>query len=392
MSRRRRAFGSAALPLGVAWFVGAPVRLATGQVSACGPLETQGEVQGAPGFVCASKCDPATYLCSSGTYGAQCMLRDVDSSAYCAVVCGVDSQCSNGAQCKRLKQMEVGICVHPATSADWARTPSRKFAVGWPQRSPGSALPAFEVARTYNALQNLKSRYVIDDGDTDMVALKEFLSSVSAPGGGSAPAPSPGVLGGVLGRLGLGGTPPAAPTSPAPLSLGAPMFSAPVTLAPALGAAPAASSQGSWLGSMGLGDVAANKWSHDMRYFANNMMNGIPGIQKEISDTVWNVEHIDKRGVASEMLRSALMLFAGYLAVGCLIKSQMHGATGWDMVPHISFWSEYPNLVADGVTYLQILAGGMTSGKSSSSSSGNDLTGGIRSGSARGGLGAFDAL
>merc|ERR1719215_1622693 len=116
-------------------------------------------------------------------------------------------------------------------------------------------------------------------------------------------------------------------------------------------------------------------------------MNGLPGIEKEVHDTVWNLEHLDKRGVASELLRSIIMLGCLYLAVGCLYNSQMRGLRGMEMIPHIGFWSEYPTLVADGVTYIQILAGGLT-GKDVRGSSG-DLTGGIPrggAGAARGGV------
>merc|ERR1712048_37043 len=81
-------------------------------------------------------------------------------------------------------------------------------------------------------------------------------------------------------------------------------------------------------------------------------------IQKEVSDTIYNIEHIEERGKATMFLRSIFMIACFYLGVGCCIKSQMYNARGVEMIPHVGFWSEYPGLVFDGWTYAQILAGG----------------------------------
>lgn len=320
----------------------------------CGPDEVQGEVQGASGNICSPRCDVNSYNCPMDMpYGStaqpQCMLKDVDQAAFCALLCQVDSQCPSGARCRQLKQVEVGTCLYPVSFTDWARSSvTRKFAVGWPKQSGGS--PAnFQIARTYSSLQNLKSKYSIDDGDADMVTLKEFLSSLSPTAAAAAAAATAGTVGG----------------SP-------------------VGTAPATSSSG--------GDFSPKKWLKDAAYFEENvLLGGVPGIQKEIHDTVWNLEHLERRGVATELFRSIVMLGCVYVALGCLIKSQMHGARGMEMIPHIGFWMEYPKLCADGVTYARILAGGYLGAPKAGGGSHDDLSGGLGR-SSRGGVGSFDAL
>merc|ERR1719214_320065 len=93
-----------------------------------------------------------------------------------------------------MQQVEVGLCLYPVSFTDWARQSfSKKFSVGWPTRagtSAGSGTSAsFQIAKTYAALQSLKGKYSIDDGDADMLTLKELLSSLSA-------AATPAVSGG----------------------------------------------------------------------------------------------------------------------------------------------------------------------------------------------------
>mmetsp|Transcript_106257 Transcript_106257/g.298870 ORF Transcript_106257/g.298870 Transcript_106257/m.298870 type:complete len:333 (-) Transcript_106257:125-1123(-) len=320
-----------------------PIAAARYGSAPCGSDEVQGELQGAPGYLCAPRCDLSNFNCPTDLpYGAtaqpQCMLKDADQSPFCALLCQVDSQCPSGSQCKHLQQFEVGACLNPVSFHDWAKnTVIRKFAIGWPTRSNGAAPASFQIAKTYAALQSMKLKYSIDDGDADMVTLKEFMSSLSTSA--------------VAGASAAGG-------------------------ASHSGIVTAASSSGQSEMSLGM-------WGHDVQEFSNNVMSGVPGIQKEIHDTIWNVEHITRHGVATMFLRSIILIGLAYLGIGCLIKSQMHNASGVDMVPHIGFWREYPSLVADGVTYLQILAGGYLGSPKTGYGQGNSL---------RGGVGSFDQL
>eukprot|EP00927_Polykrikos_kofoidii_P015024 TRINITY_DN16663_c0_g1_i1.p1 TRINITY_DN16663_c0_g1~~TRINITY_DN16663_c0_g1_i1.p1 ORF type:complete len:359 (+),score=52.32 TRINITY_DN16663_c0_g1_i1:73-1149(+) len=335
----------------------------------CAQDEAQGEVQGAPGSLCAPRCDVSTYNCPMDTpYGssaqAQCMLKDVDQVMFCALLCQVDSQCPSGSRCRQLKQVEVGVCLFPVSFTDWARSSvSRKFAVGWPS---GAGTAPLQIQKTFGSLQNLKSKYSIDEYDPDMVTLKEFLASMSGTGGVPAAA-SLSAMSSVATLSAISGSPP----SPPPQSA-------------ALVPSPFSSGQS---GNSG-GDFSAGNFMKDINYFQNNVVaGGIPGIQREIKDTVWNLEHLNKRGVCSELLRSILLMGFAYLAIGCLIKSQMYNSRGMEMIPNIGFWQEYPNLCADGVTYVQILAGGLLGSPKGT----DDLSGGIGRGP-RGGVGSFDAL
>jgi len=297
------------------------------------------------GYLCAPKCDVNTYDCPADLpYGAsakaQCMLQDVAGGAYCGLLCQVDSQCPSGARCLQNKQMEVGVCIFSVSFNEWAQGGAvKKFAIGWPSQPAGQAPASFQIAKTYGSLQALKKKYNIEDGDADMVTLKEFLSSLGPP-------PSSGTGFGV------------AAASPVPQVTAAPQSSA-----------------GTW-------DFAGSKFQHDITYFENNLMAGLPGIQREIHDTVWNIEHINDRGTACELLRGTILLALLYLGLGVLIKSQMMGSRGLDMIPHIGFWAEYPKLVADGIAYSQILLSGII-GKPIG-------VGGSRG--ARGGTGYFEEL
>lgn len=309
------------------------------------PDDIRGEVQDASGYLCANRCAADTFNCPTdvpvgSSAQPQCMLQDMDRGNFCALLCQVDSQCPNGARCRQMKQVEVGICIFPVSFSDWAhQTAPRKFNVGFPTRGQGvpsgsGTSSSFQIARTFAALQSIKSKYSIDDGDADMLTLKELLSSLTAS-------------------------------------------SAAVSATPVAGAAgvPAASA------AQGSGGSALSGFGHDVRQFEGYVGDGLPGIQREIHDTIWNVEHIYKRNVASELLRGVILVALAYLAIGSAFKYQT-GARGMDMIPHITFWAEYPAMVNDGVQYSKILLGLQSSG------SGDFLNGGIRSC----GSGAFETL
>lgn len=291
----------------------------------CGFDEVQGEVQGATGYICAPRCKDNTYECATdspvGTSAqAQCMLQDVDRGSFCGLLCQVDSQCPTGARCRQLKQVEVGLCMYPASFTDWAKQVStRKLMVGWPTKSADTS----GIAKTYAALQSLKSKYSIDDGDTDMLTLKELLSALSQGGGAGGSA----VAGASPGQL-------SAPN--AALSQGQ--------------AAKSDNSGGWWPWSnSGVG--------HDINQFADYASQGLPGFEREAHDILRNIEHANERGKCTDMLRCILLIIMAYLFIGSAVKYQTHGSRGIDMIPHIGFWMEYPRLVNDGMIYAKLLGG-----------------------------------
>lgn len=307
----------------------------------CGPAEVQGEVEGAAGYVCAPRCGVG-YTCPLDVPGgaaaqATCMLQDIKQDALCGLLCQVDAQCPSGSQCKQLRQVEVGICLYPVSFADWASSQSKtqKLAVGLPKGGSQQAPADFMITKTFTALQNIKSRYAIDDGDADMLTLKELLNSMTvskAPAGG--------------------------PVAPAALLSAAPQ--SPDSLLP-----------------------------YDVQRFEGYAAQGLPGFQREIHDTVWNVEHLDRRMAATNLLSGLLWLVAIYLVVGSFLKFQQ-GSQGIDLVPHIGFWCEYPRMVNDGVKYSKILLGIDSPSDQYAADSSGGLSYGVHNRS--GGVGSFDPL
>jgi len=323
--------------------------------------EVQGEVQGASGYLCAPKCDESSYNCAVDTPSGssaqpQCMLQDVDRIAYCGLLCQVDAQCPSGARCKNIKQVEVGLCMYPVSFADWAKqgAVSKKLAIGWPGAKPGASTASFQIAKTYSALQNLKQKYSIDDGDADMLVLKELLSSLKSTSPGAAAAAPPTAL--------------AATAATQPASAGA----------------PAHQQQQPNHGTVrGLNWGA---WNSDLSRMEGNMARGLPGLEEEIEHELWDVEHFTKYGACTELLRSLIILAIIYLAIGSAVKYYTAGQTGVNMLPHIGFWLDYPQLVLDGVQHSKILLG--SSGASAGMPSADSRSGGVP----RGGSGSFESL
>lgn len=307
----------------------------------CQSDEIQGEVQGGQGYLCAPKCEASTYNCpfdmpSGSLAQAQCMLQDLEQVAHCGLLCQVDSQCPSGARCQQLKQVDVGLCLYSVSFSDWARqSVTKKLAIGWPSQV-GKPTAGFQVAKTYVALQNLKQKYSIDDGDADMLTLKELLAALSV----TSTAP-PGGRGAVQER--------------------------------------SSSRDGSSL---------LGPWQHDINQFQKYVSRGLPGVEDEIHDTIWNVEHITSPNRATTLLRGVILIAVVYVSVGSFIKYQTVGARGIEMLPHIGFWTDYPQLVSDGILYSKILLGDATGVHvNRGGSEGGDFHAGIR-----GGSGSFEAL
>lgn len=292
----------------------------------CQHDEVQGEVLGLSGYTCSPRCDASTFNCASdvpaGTSAQpQCMLQDVDRGAFCGLLCQVDAQCPSGAQCKMMSQMGVGLCMYAASFTDWARSvTTRKLAIGWP--SKGGHLASFQVAKTFQALQNLKTKYSIDDGDVDMLTLKELLNAVAPNSAATGTAATPVVSG--------------AQTSQT-------------------ASAPAAAN--SWsLSKQIRGD--AGVWAGDLNRLGSELSQGLPGIESELSNDVYYAEHLGQFGSAQALLRVVIIFAIIYLLVGSFIKYQMMAASGINIIPHVGFWLDYPQLVLDGVTYSRMLLDG----------------------------------
>mmetsp|Transcript_90578 Transcript_90578/g.198528 ORF Transcript_90578/g.198528 Transcript_90578/m.198528 type:complete len:380 (-) Transcript_90578:42-1181(-) len=347
----------------------------------CSAGEVQGEIQGVTGYLCAPRCDAATYNCPSdaismGSAQPTCMLQDVSQNALCALLCDVDAQCASGAQCKHVPQLGVGVCLFPVTFADWARggAQTQKLAVGWPNRGSQRGPADFQITKTVSALQNLKTRYAIDDGDADLLTLRTLLNNMNSK---QAALTSSAVAAAI----------PPGFTNPNSAPNGFPAAAFPANPAnPSFAQNPNSNSNN----NNNNNGLASSPMFHDVTQFEGYAAQGLPGLGREIHDTMWNVEHFEHRYAATNLLTGVLWVAFIYLAVGVFLGYQ-RGARGWEAVPHIGFWAEYPSLVNDGVKYSKILLG-------IDPPMDIDLTGGIPRGGMppvmirSGGAGAFDPL
>eukprot|EP00401_Gymnodinium_catenatum_P066345 CAMPEP_0117540194 /NCGR_PEP_ID=MMETSP0784-20121206/43374_1 /TAXON_ID=39447 /ORGANISM="" /LENGTH=347 /DNA_ID=CAMNT_0005336843 /DNA_START=35 /DNA_END=1075 /DNA_ORIENTATION=+ len=298
----------------------------------CTGDDITGEVQGETGTVCGPKCreggrsfDCPTDVPDGTSAQPQCMLQDVDQNGYCGLLCQTDLQCPSGASCRRVGG--VGMCIHSLSFADWAKQGSnrKKLSVGW-SADAGQSQRGFQIAKAYAALQNLKKKYGIQDGDADVLLVKELLSAASTQALASASNPSQSAAP-ALAATTLNSMPSSGGTS----------------------APPPAPSSGGWL----------SPWTQDVAHFESYVKDGLPGLQREAHDIVWNLERLNKAGVSEGFLRGIIWIGLIYLIIGSAYKYQTMGARGKDMIPHIGFWMEYPQLVADGIRYMQILVGNL---------------------------------
>jgi len=309
----------------------------------CQTDEVNGEVQGETGVVCGPRCGVSAYECpldmpEGTTAQPQCMLQDVDMSYYCGLLCQTDSSCPSGADCRKVGSPEVGLCVHSLSFNEWAKQGvRRKLAIGWPSGGSGQSTRGFQIAKAYAALQSLKKRYGMLDGDADVLVVKEMLSTAST-----------------------------ASYNPAAAVPAAQGWNIPAMAAPGLpAAATSAAASSGWFFSAAspsppppVAQVRESGWMKDIHKFEGYMADGIPGIEREAHDIMWNIEHSDRYGVCTDQLRCAILIACAYLGIGGAYKYQMMGARGMDMVPHVGFWQEYPGLVIDGLRYTQVLLGG----------------------------------
>jgi len=340
-------------------------RLAHGLYGAppCDSDEVQGEVQGVSGTMCSPHCSSVGYACpaSTGMAQATCMLQDVDHSSFCGLFCDSDGECPGGSQCMRVEQLQVSLCLHPSSFMDWARlgTTSKKLTIEWPSSgSAGQPAATFLVSKADRAVDNIKFTYGLDDSDPDIRTLKDFLTSLQQGGSGSGMGvQDPAMLASMSAGSGMQQmTPPVQAQAPPP--------------APSQHQHP-------------------NAWRHDLNYIERALSDPIPGVEHGLQDTMWNIEHVEHRGAATELLRGLIWIGGAYLVIGAAYKYQTQGASGMQLIPHVEFWMEYPALVADGVAYSKQLLGSVT---------GNDWGRGFHasadglSGGVKGGMGSFESL
>lgn len=290
--------------------------------------EAIGEVQGETGSVCAPRCSEGSLECPANvpagtTAQPQCMLQDVNQVAYCGLLCSLDAQCPSGASCKKVgaASLEVSLCIHPLSFNEWAGKAGARtklmvgFAAG--ANAGGKAgQHGFRIAKAFAALQSLKRRYGVAEGDADVLTVKELLQAMSIKG-------------------------------------------------PAGGASATSSLQG-LRGSVVGGDMSMGAFTHDVDRFTGYVQKGLPGLEQELHDTMWNLEHLGKRGVCSELLRSLILIGLVYVGIGSFYKYQTMGSRGPEMIPHIGFWMEYPTLVMDGVHYALEVGTELLGGRSAS--------------------------
>jgi len=316
----------------------------------CQGDEVQGEVLGVSGYVCAPRCAESTYDCpfdvpDLAAARPQCMLKDADNGAFCALLCTVDSQCPSSARCNKLAQAGVGMCMYPLAFSDWVRQgTTRRLTYGLPQRADKRVPPGI-VQKAVAAVQNLKSKYGIQDGDADVVAVKEFLSALTTGGDSGGIVPS------------FAGSVP--------------------NISPLPSAVSATSVQQPTQSSQSEGSKTLNAWKHDIGYHTERLKEGVPGLVHEVTDAIDEIEHWQRYHALSDLLRHIIEITVVYLVVGMAYKYQALGARGMDMIPHISFWMEYPELVQDGIKYsVQVLGGYFGMDVSSSSGGSGGFLGG----------------
>jgi len=307
----------------------------------CAGDEVAGEVQGETGVICAPKCTATTYECStdvpSGTTAQpQCMLQNVDNQFFCGLLCEVDNQCPSGAACRKAGTQQLGICIHPLSFSDWAKQSSRtKLGIGFPTGTASSK--NYQIAKAFAALESLKRRHSIADGDADVLVVKEMLEIISSKSGS--------------GQVDLAG---ALAKFESILKKGYDDIKVKDML--------------HQQHSRGLGP---GDFMRDAQNLGSNLGSGLSGLEKEASLMAWDVEHFETYGAATELLRTFIEIAIVYLVGGCIYKSQTMGARGIDMVPHIAFWRDYPDLISDGVKYAMQLVNDALGNSSMSFSKGS---------------------
>merc|ERR1712232_988213 len=101
---------------------------------------------------------------------------------------------------------------------------------------------------------------------------------------------------------------------------------------------------------------------------------------------------LSEPGHSQTVLRGIIWLALIYVVCGSAYKYQTMGARGMDMLPHIGFWMEYPRLVVDGITYVQILLGQAVGKNVSGGGGGSGFGGSGFGGSSFGGGSGFQPM
>jgi hypothetical protein len=248
------------------------------------------------------------------------MLQSANQGFYCGLVCQMDSQCPSGNACKIVSN--VGICIKPLSFAEWSagQGQRQKLMVAYPNAAgPGVKQQGFQIAKAYAALQSLKTKFNINDGDVDVLTIKELLMSAhgamnTKPSTAVSSISTPSLFTGAASTGGSGSSP----------------------------SRPAGNGEGSIMG--------------DVNHLMGNLAKGPAGWEREfVHDTEWNIE----QGRYWVVLRDLLTYAIIYLVVGSAYKYHTQGSRGMDMIPNIGFWMEYPDLVKDGVQYTIVTVSGV---------------------------------
>lgn len=94
-------------------------------------------------------------------------------------------------------------------------------------------------------------------------------------------------------------------------------------------------------------------WEHDVEYFVNNVRSGVPGLQREIHDTVWNVSHLNSQTADANIFRGLVWIVIIYLGLGAAINHYKEGARGVEMIPHCAFWCASAMMLCKGLMFAK---------------------------------------
>eukprot|EP00397_Hematodinium_sp_SG-2012_P036710 GEMP01039662.1.p1 GENE.GEMP01039662.1~~GEMP01039662.1.p1 ORF type:complete len:332 (+),score=45.60 GEMP01039662.1:75-1070(+) len=282
-----------------------------GQTSICPPDATRGELPGVVGWVCAPPCNPDNSCPSNNDVGItatpHCFLQEETHAGtpkfFCGLSCQADHECPSKS-CAHVSADTTSlpgdhrVCVHPMSFADWQQNPQDSPPVRFIISAPPIAGNYDFLGKAMAALTAMRMKYGIPESDPDYLVVHAALSTPEMRSSGNTP---------------IHNEPHARDNS--------------------------------LLGSLG----------GDFRYGEKRFSEGLGGVRRVYGDAMKDITHIGKHNAATDLLHGLVWLFVLYLAIGCLLKYNVQGARGIEMVPHIEFWRESPALVADGVKYLKII-------------------------------------
>lgn len=239
---------------------------------------------------CAAQCSGSYYTCpdapSSVVAKPVCALEDSSNTRYCSLACTSDEQCPTAApgSCRRIviwagARKPEGLCVTPA-SGTASSSPVAVTAALAPLKTLEEIWTTVGVASTaVEAVKILRTRYAVLDSDPNWKVVEKAIE------GSSSTSVLSTLTGGLVGGLGGGEK----------------------------GATAGASSSTASAVSTPLDGNILDDVRHEAEYIAKGLKDGNL-IQKEIHDTIWNLEHLSGHSYA--ILHGLICIFALYCAVG----------------------------------------------------------------------------